>query len=205
MVQTLKDEIRESIAAAALEVFSKKGFVGATMADIAAEAGISVGNIYRYYRGKEDLFYSLITPDFIEELKSLLRAKMKTADGMELGEMRDYDPMNVRDAALKDFFSKNRLKTIVVMDKNEGTRYDNFREEMVEFITETALQYIDTMKDKRTIALGGVRRDLLKIFYSNLYNAVVEILKLYSDSGDIDDAYETLLDYHFFGIVKLKS
>ncbi|MBN1574810.1 MAG: TetR/AcrR family transcriptional regulator [Deltaproteobacteria bacterium] len=205
MAQTLKEEIRENIDAAALEVFGRKGFRGTTMAEIAAEAGVSVGNIYRYYRGKEDLFYSLITPDFIEELKSLFRAKMKTADGMELAEMRDYDPMNVRDIALKDFFSRNRLKTIIVMDRNEGTRYEGFKEEMVEFIIETALQYIDTVKDKRTITLSRIKIDLLKVVYSNLYSAVVEILKLYSKSEDIDDAYETLLDYHFFGIVKLMS
>jgi hypothetical protein len=203
MAQTLKDEIRENIDAAALAVFGRKGFVGATMAEIAAEAGISVGNIYRYYTGKEDLFYSLVTPDFIEELKSLFRSKMKTADGMELAEMRDYDPMDVRDTVLKDFLSKNRLRTIIVMDKNEGTRYEGFKEEMVGFIMKNTLQYIETMKDKRTIALSGVKIDLLKVVYSNLYNAVVEILKLYSDGADIDAAYETILDYHFFGIVKL--
>jgi AcrR family transcriptional regulator len=205
MVQTLKDEIRENIDAAALDVFSKKGFRDTTMADIAKGAGVSVGNIYRYYKGKEDLFYSLIKPDFIEELKSLLRAKMKTADGMELYRMRDYDPMNMRDIALKDFFSENRLKTIIVMDKNEGTRYEGFKEELVRFITETSLQYVDTMKDKRRIALSEVNVDLLKIVYSNLYSAVVEILKIYKDVEDIYDAYENLLDYHFFGIVKLMS
>jgi AcrR family transcriptional regulator len=205
MVQTLKDEIRENIDAAALDVFSKKGFRDTTMADIAKGAGVSVGNIYRYYKGKEDLFYSLIKPDFIEELKSLLGAKMKTADGMELYRMRDYDPMNMRDIALKDFFSENRLKTIIVMDKNEGTRYEGFKEELVRFITETSLQYVDTMKDKRRIALSEVNVDLLKIVYSNLYSAVVEILKIYKDVEDIYDAYENLLDYHFFGIVKLMS
>lgn len=205
MVQTLKDEIRENIDAAALDIFSKKGFRDTTMADIARKASVSVGNIYRYYKGKEDLFYSLITPDFIKELKTLLRAKMKTADGMELDKMRDYDPMNMRDVALRGFFSENRLKTIIVMDKNEGTRYEGFKEELVGFITETALQYIDTMKDKRKIALSGIQVELLKIVYSNLYGAVVEILKIYEDVKDIDDAYESFLDYHFFGIVKLMS
>jgi AcrR family transcriptional regulator len=46
---------RQSILTAACEVFSKKGVEAATMAEIATEAGISPGAIYRYFHNKEDL------------------------------------------------------------------------------------------------------------------------------------------------------
>lgn len=46
---------RQSILLAASEVFSAKGVEAATMAEIAARAGISPGAIYRYFPGKEDL------------------------------------------------------------------------------------------------------------------------------------------------------
>jgi AcrR family transcriptional regulator len=46
---------RQSIMVAASEVFSKKGVEAATMAEIAATAGISPGAIYRYFPGKEEL------------------------------------------------------------------------------------------------------------------------------------------------------
>jgi AcrR family transcriptional regulator len=46
---------RLSILAAATKVFSQKGIAAATMAEIAAEAGISPGAIYRYFENKEQL------------------------------------------------------------------------------------------------------------------------------------------------------
>ena len=46
---------RKSILAAATKVFSQKGISSATMAEIASEAGISPGAIYRYFENKEQL------------------------------------------------------------------------------------------------------------------------------------------------------
>jgi AcrR family transcriptional regulator len=46
---------RQSILAAATKVFSQKGIAAATMAEIASEAGISPGAIYRYLENKEQL------------------------------------------------------------------------------------------------------------------------------------------------------
>jgi AcrR family transcriptional regulator len=46
---------RQSILAAATKVFSQKGIASATMAEIASEAGISPGAIYRYFENKEQL------------------------------------------------------------------------------------------------------------------------------------------------------
>lgn len=46
---------RLSILNAATKVFSQKGIASATMAEIASEAGISPGAIYRYFENKEEL------------------------------------------------------------------------------------------------------------------------------------------------------
>ncbi|MBI3744972.1 MAG: TetR/AcrR family transcriptional regulator [Chloroflexi bacterium] len=49
-------EVRERIVAAALRVFGDRGFHGATMQDVVRECGLSVGAIYTYFKGKDDLF-----------------------------------------------------------------------------------------------------------------------------------------------------
>lgn len=46
---------RQSILAAATKLFTQKGIAAATMAEIADEAGISPGAIYRYFENKEEL------------------------------------------------------------------------------------------------------------------------------------------------------
>jgi len=54
-----KERRRQQIIVAAKRVFSKKGFNKATMEDIAAEAELSPGTLYLYFKNKEELYASL--------------------------------------------------------------------------------------------------------------------------------------------------
>jgi TetR/AcrR family fatty acid metabolism transcriptional regulator len=53
------DEKRASILQSATEVFSKKGFAEATISDIARGAGITDSGVYHYFRGKEDILFTI--------------------------------------------------------------------------------------------------------------------------------------------------
>lgn len=48
------------IMEAAFEVFSRRGFPQATVAEIAQVAGVAEGTIYNYYRSKHDLLVALV-------------------------------------------------------------------------------------------------------------------------------------------------
>ncbi len=49
-------QVRQRIIRAAVEVFSEKGYHRATIADVVARSGLSVGAIYTHFTGKEQLF-----------------------------------------------------------------------------------------------------------------------------------------------------
>src|SRR5690242_21919775 len=51
---------QHAIEAVALRLFIRQGYFGTSIRDIAREAGISVGNIYNYYRNKEALYTRLV-------------------------------------------------------------------------------------------------------------------------------------------------
>lgn len=51
------------ILQAAAQVFQQKGYAGATMAEIAAQAGINVAIIYRYFDSKKALFAAINRPE----------------------------------------------------------------------------------------------------------------------------------------------
>ncbi|MGI9286278.1 MAG: TetR/AcrR family transcriptional regulator [Pseudomonadales bacterium] len=53
-------QTREKILEAARSVFARDGYVAMRMGDVAIEAGISMGSLYRYFQNKEDLFANLI-------------------------------------------------------------------------------------------------------------------------------------------------
>jgi len=57
---------------AAIKVFSRKGFNGTTTREIAREAGIAEGTIFRYFKTKKDLFLSLLSPFVVQSLADIL-------------------------------------------------------------------------------------------------------------------------------------
>ncbi|MBB5042222.1 TetR/AcrR family transcriptional regulator [Shinella fusca] len=64
---------------AALTVFSQKGFVSASMDDIAAEAGLSKPTLYQYFPSKDELFTAMMTEERDHMLESF---EYPTASGM---------------------------------------------------------------------------------------------------------------------------
>jgi AcrR family transcriptional regulator len=89
MAQVLKLELRESILRAAEALFAEAGYQGATMAQIAARAGMSTGNLYRYFANKDQLFYSIVTDEFAARFMRLLNARMKSL--VQAGELTALD------------------------------------------------------------------------------------------------------------------
>ncbi|HHW13810.1 MAG TPA: TetR/AcrR family transcriptional regulator [Firmicutes bacterium] len=59
-------ETRDRIVAEARQVFARKGYDGATMAEIARRVQITEGAIYRHFAGKEKLFLACVVPVIAE-------------------------------------------------------------------------------------------------------------------------------------------
>ena len=53
-------ETKELILNKSLKLFSDKGYEGVSMRDIASEVGIKAASIYNHFKGKEDIFCSLL-------------------------------------------------------------------------------------------------------------------------------------------------
>lgn len=64
---------RRAIMEVASETFGKKGYGGATIAEIAGKAGIAEASIYQYFRSKEHLLLSVLGTWFIELADELNR------------------------------------------------------------------------------------------------------------------------------------
>lgn len=57
--EAMRENTRRRILEAASRVFARKG-LGATVSDIAADAGVSQGLAYRYFPSKDAIFYTLL-------------------------------------------------------------------------------------------------------------------------------------------------
>ncbi len=68
---TREQDRRRTILRAAVEVFSKKGYHGCRIADVAREAGVAYGLVYHYFKNKDELLESVFNSGwsgFVERL-----------------------------------------------------------------------------------------------------------------------------------------
>lgn len=61
-MQRIKESLRRKIAETALKEFDELGYEGASMRSIAQGAGTSLGNLYRYFHSKEDMYVQCLMP-----------------------------------------------------------------------------------------------------------------------------------------------
>lgn len=77
------EAMREQILEGGRRAFIAGGFRGASVPSIAAEAGVSVGLIYRYFPSKEELFLELCISGTPEELAELAEHLSPIEDPVE--------------------------------------------------------------------------------------------------------------------------
>ena len=117
---TLKGQrTRQAILEAASRVFTRDGYVDSRMIDVAAEAGLSLGGLYRYFENKENLFASVIE-NLHEELFNRSRSSTPIARDPEaalfeanLGYLQHYrDNSGVLRAFIEATTVEERFTTI---------------------------------------------------------------------------------------------
>ncbi|WP_168073831.1 TetR/AcrR family transcriptional regulator [Caulobacter sp. SSI4214] len=76
----VRSQAREDqIALAAEACFQRGGFHGTAMSEIAKQAGVSVGQIYRHFTGKEDLIATIVRRD-MERTLALVESAFTASD-----------------------------------------------------------------------------------------------------------------------------
>ena len=139
---------QEQILAASIQLFAEKGFANTSTAEIAKEAGVSVGTLFNNYKTKETLLLAIVIP----AIGSLI-PKVSEEDNQRLFQKPDltfedflYDIIEGR----LNFVSKNKELFQVILKealyKEELTREirQYFALYAVPFLTKT----IETFKEK---------------------------------------------------------
>lgn len=81
---------RDELLAAAMELFSEKGFHNVSMHEIAQKAEFAVGTLYKFFRDKEDLYKALIRSR-AETFHATLKEILAGADREDvLGVLKKY-------------------------------------------------------------------------------------------------------------------
>jgi len=125
-MQVLKEEVRQRILKSARREFKKLGFDKASMRDIASTAKMTVGNLYRYYKNKEDLFGAIVGP---------LYAELK-----ELKDQLPEDSQGKVDALIQKLtLLQKDYKTewLILFNGAEGTRFNKISKEVYVLLSDS--------------------------------------------------------------------
>ena len=131
-----KGNTKERILAAALDLFSVKGYDGTTIDDIAARVGIKGPSIYKYLKGKEDIFRTLgekIDEEYNAGMDMVISEAEKVHSGKELKEFTMH-------------FIMLTINSEVITKMRKVLSLEQFRdEELAEHTTEHHLTKITTL------------------------------------------------------------
>lgn len=147
MVRTsYKDDIHRRILQAARGEFLQKGFKDTSMRTISRLSGVTLSNIYNYFRDKDEIFRAVLTPllDTFEQL---------------------FTEYNNDDYLSKDFFSMDwyqkkvidefmiiptnyRTELKILLFNSAGSSLENFRDTFADRYTQESLRYMKLMKER---------------------------------------------------------
>lgn len=190
-MQVLKDEIRERILDAAKRRFARQRYVDTTIADISEEAEVSVGNIYRYYQNKNELFLAAVPPETASSLEETIiralaviepaQAEMgRRPAGLVRGAiahgavsagisvLTSVDP-SVDEKALFSFLCRHTHESVILLERDEGTPYEGLRKRVVEKMT-NRFRRQERFSDRQRGLLAPILQD-------NLIAGIVAVLR----------------------------
>ena len=166
----------ERIQQAALEEFSEKGFLGASLRQIVKNAGVTTGAFYGYFSSKEALFASLVEPHAAALMGRFMEAQTGFAELPEeeqrahMGEASgDYVDWMV------DYICEHREPVKLLLCRADGTSYEHFIHNMVEVEVESTLRYMEVLR-RLGKDIPPLNRSLCHIIASGMFNGLFEIV-----------------------------
>ncbi len=130
-MQYPKEEVRKSITQAALTEFMEKGYEKASIRGIAKRSNTSVGNIYKYFKSKEELYEELIGTVYHRLINYISQFDKVNLDENAL------DIFNQLIEKIMKIFNESSNEISTLLNQSKGSKYENCKQIFVEFIERT--------------------------------------------------------------------
>lgn len=195
MPQILKDDTRDAILRSALSLFARSGYRDTSLQAVALGAGISVGNLYRYFTDKKALYEAAVPPGLLLELTSSLDRKFAAWKGFPLtvgSGMSKQEKQFQRE--LISMLTANRLHWVILLR-------DGFEEVLVDRLTDFFTRW--AREGKRKISLDDGRIATVRVLYRNLTRLIGSVLSEREDLTLLERGLTECLDYHMAGLAVL--
>ena len=197
------DITKNRILECAKEEFLKKGFEKAQVGEIAKAAQVTTGAIYRHFKNKEELFFSLIeevytyTLNVVEDVETrsqnkidipLLQAGNEAILEASFNEVMDF--VNY----MYEHFDEFKL----IFECSQGSRVENFIEEIVDRYSVKNMKQMSNlkMKDSASYELEEFEVHILtKGYITSLCECIIHNIPYKNVSGYI----KSIVTFQYYG------
>lgn len=192
-MQYLKDEVKNRIIEETLKEFNLMGYKGSSVRNIAANSGTSVGNLYKYFKNKDDLYENVIGTVYSKLMSYIVQFKsveFNNKTQMIFNELMDK---------IIEIFEENSIELSVLFNKSQGSRYEDCKEVFIDFVTR-----IVTENTKYELSLRGKKLKDNFIIYLLSYSLVESIgiiLEKKQDGEEVRKLTQELIDIFYKDIL----
>ncbi|ADL13196.1 TetR/AcrR family transcriptional regulator [Acetohalobium arabaticum] len=184
---------QEKIFTAAIEKFSQKGSTNTTMQEIAETAGVGKGTLYRYFKNKEDLIFSLIKYG-IDEMASKVKEAVENVQ----------DPVKKLEIVIEvqlEFYNQYRGFCKFLTREIWGPQ-SKFEEHIKEIRTNNTVIIEDIISQGiEEGKLKGINAELGAVSLSGMINITALHWFMFHESFPVEKIKENLISLYFDGII----
>jgi len=193
-MQVLKEEVRQKIKKAAISEFEENGYQKTSMRSIALTAGVTVGNLYRYFKNKDDLFNVIIQPAFQEIYKFIDEfARFKKSKLSEEKQKEDF--IKMFEESLIRIYIQHRSELVILLNGSKGSQMENAREKIVSLIAgRIKKEAFPKMKKKRIIAEEDF---LAQVLATSFIEGISLVLNKYKDKEKTKELFTQFSHIYF--------
>jgi len=185
-MQYQKEEVRARILKSALDEFEKHGFSGANMRRIAKNARVATGNLYRYFKSKDDVFDEIVKVGYMN-ISTLMD---------EAAKLEEYVRGDVKlvaryiTAGIMRIHAGYGRELLIIADKSAGSRHEDFLQVLCEMVFER-------IKREMSFEIKDTDDLLIRVLSSGFVEGIFMILRSVKEPERLEELINRMLVLYF--------
>lgn len=197
------NETKEKLIASAKSEFMEKGYAKASLRKICANAGVTTGALYFFFKDKEDLFRSIVERplhELFEILKNHFTEDSELMNVVDVYVHKDGDHDAIVQILIHHLYI-NRDAFLLLLTNAQGTAFENFMDDIVEIIEH---EYMINAKNMAKQTSGMQINSYMMHWMTHIsIDAFVHLLTHESDEKRALQHMSIIMDYLVSGWVKM--
>ena len=196
-------ETKQKLLESAKKEFLEKGFTGASLRTIAANAGVTTGAMYRHFKDKDAFFCALVDDviDYVMHMVALANTdNHQLFDNMSIKNHMTFENESAK--SLINYMYDNFDAFTLLLTKSAGSTHEHFRDEVCDLYTKN-FDTIYKWMYKQKIATKKIPQMTVHTIASTVINAYCEIVLHKLDKKEALAYIESIVEFTNYGCMRM--